>query len=180
MTTESVGYPSIRNCDGCTLCCKIIGIEELDNPAGTWCPHCKIGAGCAIYERRPKECRTFRCAYLVDPALDERWKPSESKIVLITDTTQKRIEAHVDPHRPMAWRLEPVYAQLKTWSRSAVQNGAQVVVFVARHAYVILPDRDVDLGVLDEDDVIVTRTESTIGGIPTYNASKTRRGDISP
>lgn len=152
MTTDSVGFPSIRSCDGCTLCCKVVGIEEIESPAGTWCRHCNIGAGCAIYEQRPGECRTFRCAYLVDASLDERWKPSESKIVLITNTTHKRIEVHVDPHRPNAWKQAPFYAQLKAWSKSSAQNGAQVVVYIAKQAIVVLPDRDVPDKIDQEQD----------------------------
>jgi hypothetical protein len=55
-----------RSCGGCTMCCKVLGITELQKPVGKWCKHCEIGYGCRIYETRPAECRTFHCAWLVD------------------------------------------------------------------------------------------------------------------
>jgi hypothetical protein len=36
------------------MCCKVLGITELQKPVGKWCPHCDIGKGCKIYESRPK------------------------------------------------------------------------------------------------------------------------------
>ena len=42
-----------RTCGDCTLCCKVMAIEELAKPVGTWCPHCKPGRGCRIYPDRP-------------------------------------------------------------------------------------------------------------------------------
>ncbi len=31
----------------------MLKIRELNKPGNTWCPHCKIGAGCTIYDSRP-------------------------------------------------------------------------------------------------------------------------------
>jgi hypothetical protein len=42
-----------RACGDCTLCCKVMAIEALAKPAGSWCRHCKPGQGCAIYAERP-------------------------------------------------------------------------------------------------------------------------------
>lgn len=174
MTDDDNAFASIRSCDGCTLCCKIIGIQELESPAGAWCRHCKIGSGCSIYETRPGECRTFRCAYLVDPDLDETWKPNESKIVVMMNTVDNRLEAHVDTHRPHAWKQAPYYAQLKAWSKLVMQHGAQLIVFVGRQRIQILPDRDVDLGPLFEDQVVATRKRAAPIGA-TYRGRKERR-----
>jgi len=68
-----------RACDGCTMCCKVLGITELDKPVGKWCQFCDIGHGCKIYDTRPGECRTFHCMWLVDERLSDIWKPDRSK-----------------------------------------------------------------------------------------------------
>jgi Fe-S-cluster containining protein len=55
--------PISRECGGCTACCTVCEILELDKPIRTKCEHeCEIG--CAIYENRPKTCQLFFCAWL--------------------------------------------------------------------------------------------------------------------
>jgi len=44
-----------------------MGVEEFDKPAGQWCDHCAIGAGCRIYENRPQTCRGWSCQWLARP-----------------------------------------------------------------------------------------------------------------
>lgn len=58
------GEAPARSCGGCTACCKTHEIEELSKPANRWCPHCKVGSGCAIYADRPPSCRDFGCVWL--------------------------------------------------------------------------------------------------------------------
>jgi len=144
-----------RNCDGCALCCMVLSIDEIDKPQGKWCPHCSTRSSCDIYPDRPKQCRDFYCGYLTIPDLDDRWKPSRSKIILVAELDGARLAAHVQPSRPQAWREEPFYSQLKEWAAMAAPEMGQIVVCVGRHAYLILPDRDIDLGVVDDDHHIV-------------------------
>ena len=81
-----------RTCEGCTLCCKLPKIEELNKPAYTWCKHCtpKANLGCGIHETRPNQCREFSCLWLLG-RVPEEYKPSEVKFVM---TMQK--EENVD------------------------------------------------------------------------------------
>ena len=37
-----------RQCGTCTLCCKLLGIKEINKPDWTWRTHCKPGRGCEI------------------------------------------------------------------------------------------------------------------------------------
>jgi hypothetical protein len=37
-----------RSCDSCTLCCKLMPVDQHAKPAATWCPHCESGSGCRI------------------------------------------------------------------------------------------------------------------------------------
>jgi hypothetical protein len=55
-----------RQCGECTLCCKLMGVEELDKAGGTYCQHCRVGNGCNIYPTRPSSCATWHCGWL-DP-----------------------------------------------------------------------------------------------------------------
>jgi Fe-S-cluster containining protein len=143
--TQASPRQTVRDCDGCTLCCKVIGVKALGKEMGVWCQHCSPGGGCAIYETRPDECRNFDCGYLLEPSLGPEWKPSESKIVLLTELGGRRIVAHVDTQRPDAWRREPFYSTLKMWAKDNAAVGGQVVVSIGPRRIAILPDRDVEL-----------------------------------
>src|SRR5262245_34979797 len=65
-----------RQCGDCSLCCKLLNIDELNKPANTWCQHCRPGkGGCSIYADRPPDCRTFACGWLTHPEFGDIWKP---------------------------------------------------------------------------------------------------------
>jgi hypothetical protein len=108
-----------RGYDGCTLCCKLLGIAELGKPKGVWCGHCDIGVGCRIYAMRPPSCGEFHCGFLTLGTLKEAWRPSKCKIVVAAEAGGRRLAAYVDPGRPDAWKAEPYYSQLKEWARLA-------------------------------------------------------------
>lgn len=169
------GVPG-RQCGSCTLCCKLLGVTELNKPRSIWCRHCEIGRGCRIYETRPEECRRFFCGFLLDPRLAEPWRPSESKIVLVVEGDGKRIIAYVDPDRPDAWRREPFHSTLQRWSRNFMPQGGKIAVSIGRRRIVILPDREVDLGILADDEVIVTQERRTAAGVA-YDVFKLKRDD---
>ena len=146
-----------RSCKGCTLCCKVLAVSELEKPRATWCTHCDVKSGCKIHGAHPAECRDFHCGYLTNPALDERWDPTQSKIVLAYDEVNApRLSVHVDPARADAWRQEPYYSQIKRWAAAAVAQRGQVIVWQGRSTIAVLPDRDQDLGEVRPDQYIVT------------------------
>jgi hypothetical protein len=76
--------------------------------------------------------------------------------MVTADAVQNRITVHVDPARPDAWRRHPFYRAMKDWSRHAAGKQGQVVVTIGKRAIVIFPDRDIDLGVMGADELIVT------------------------
>ena len=78
-----------RLCGGCTACCKTHEIRALAKPPDQWCPHCLPGRGCAIYDDRPEECRTFGCLWLAGYGPD-RIRPDRSRVVLSTVTLTVR------------------------------------------------------------------------------------------
>lgn len=130
----------MRSCDGCTLCCKLLGVVSLQKPQNVWCNHCDIGKGCTIHPMRPESCRAYSCRYLVDEALDESWKPSESGMVI--NAEKSRVVVYVDPETPSAWRREPYYSTLKKWAKTN-EPGWPVFVNVGRQIIAVYPTHDV-------------------------------------
>ena len=153
-----------RECGTCTMCCKVMGIQEIAKPPGQWCTHCTPGKGCGIYETRPAACRTFYCGYRVRSYVPESWKPTSSRMVLLEEGGGARLAAIVDPGSPNAWKQQPYYGQLKAWARVAAMNQHQVLVRIGTKAIAILPDRDVDLGVVGPDEIIMTEARQTAVG----------------
>jgi hypothetical protein len=166
-----------RVCGTCTMCCKIPRIDVLQKPAGKWCPNCAPGKGCKIYETRPIICRRFLCLWMQDSNLGDAWKPEKSKMYLSYELSGERLAAHVDPATPGAWRKEPYYGDLKKWSVWAAENEKQVSVFIGRHAFVITPDNDIDLGIVDEDELIISTKEKQ-GNSFVLGAEKIKRDEL--
>jgi hypothetical protein len=155
---------AVRECDGCTLCCKVFTVHELAKPGNSWCPHCIRGTGCGIYERRPVDCATFQCGYLTMPQLGPEWKPAISHLIISSEFSTKRLNIHVDRGRPDAWRKQPYYGIIKDWSRQVLPRGEMVIVMIGMRCIVPFPDRDVDLGVMGRNDLISIGERVTANG----------------
>jgi hypothetical protein len=152
-----------RRCGTCTMCCKVMGIKEIEKPSGQWCPHCLPRKGCAIYDGRPAECRTFNCDWLTAEALGPEWKPEKSKIVLVS--RYHRTVAYVDPASPGAWKKSPYYERLMALMQVALPDNRLVYVSVAERYTLLLPDRHRKLGPLGPDDEVLLKTVRTARGL---------------
>lgn len=173
---EQSSIISGRLCGSCTLCCKVLAIGELEKPQNQWCVHCDVGKGCNIYESRPRECSGFFCGYLNWPMAEAHWFPASSKMVIVSELEGQRIAIHVDPSRPSAWREEPFYSDIKEWAVHAAPDMVQVVVCIKNRAIVVLPDEDVDLGPIADDERIITG-EVVEGGRTRLRAMKCKAND---
>ena len=110
-----------RCCGECSLCCKLLGIEELAKPLDTWCANCRPGqGGCGIYESRPDACRSYSCLWLLDDGLGEAWRPDRTGFVLYLDEGGRRLVIHVDPARPESWRVPACHAELRRWATGSM------------------------------------------------------------
>ncbi len=67
-------------CDGCTLCCYLFNIPELDKDSSTECYYCD-GKGCTIYNNRPDYCKGFNCAYLQQRNPNIKLRPDKCGVV---------------------------------------------------------------------------------------------------
>src|SRR5512140_165049 len=166
--------PSLgKACGDCSLCCKVMAIEALTKPVGSWCPHCKPGHGCQIYPDRPRECRSFSCLWLVNDLLDQHWKPSKSRFVLTT--SEDGIEVRCDPGFPDAWRKEPYRSEIREWAISGETHDVTVVVMAGQRMILVTPDREFDLGVVQPDERIVREIE----GSRVVNATVAKASDLN-
>ncbi len=142
-----------KACGGCSLCCKLLLIEDLAKPAGEWCVHVAIGKGCSIYETRPSPCRTFRCFWLTSAKLDAAWRPDRAGF-LLREVGDGLLLVEVEASKPEAWKRAPYYTQLKHWSQATPAGTGMVVVKVRGSATVVLPDADLAIGRVADDDNI--------------------------
>ena len=152
--SEPIPYVPGRSCANCTMCCKLLGIVELNKPHQTVCPNCNAGRSCRIYADRPQSCRNFVCAYLLTPLVPEYWKPAASKMVLEIDVRTQRISVHVDAARKDAWKREPYYSDIKRWAANNAIQAGWIVVYQGLDAIVVSATRDQNIGPVGPDQMI--------------------------
>jgi hypothetical protein len=65
----------------------------------------------------------------------------------------------VDPAHPTAWRQPPYYDALKDWARAGVvaQPRQQVLVYNKDRITIVLPNKEIDLGVVGAGSRIMVR-----------------------
>ncbi len=143
--------PPTKICGSCSLCCKVMLVEELQKPQGVWRGHFKGGVGCSIHDSHPYSCGVFQCLWILSPTMPIQARPDRLKVVMEIDDGGKRILARADPDHPGAWRQPLVYGQLKQWARDGWPHGRTVWAMVNRHMWLISPNEhaDVDVGVTD-------------------------------
>ena len=118
----AAGQGGLKACGTCSLCCKLLGVRELNKPIDTACRHASPdGGGCSIYPHRPSSCRGFICAWLTNKILGDVWFPDRCKMVLMPSgaphSAEQGLMVTVDPAYPTSWRREPYYSQLRAWAR---------------------------------------------------------------
>ena len=103
----------MRTCGGCTYCCKVMAVTELDKPPGRWCQHCDIGVGCKAYADRPEGCRAFECFWLQSGnfppgqelyVMPEEMRPDKIKVVFGGTQNARMSMVYVDPATPDQWQ----------------------------------------------------------------------------
>jgi len=156
-------YAKNRQCGECSLCCKAVAVQDLNKPAGQWCAHFSRGHGCTIYSDRPQSCRAFNCHWLLDETMGDEWYPRQCKMVV--QATEAALLVHVDPGTHQPWRREPYLSKLVVLAGQLVEQGRMVLVLEQGHSILLLPDRIVDLGILDAQDQIGLRQVSTANGL---------------
>lgn len=89
------------------------------------------------------------------PNIDDRWKPSKAKFLINFEDANQRIVIHADPARGDAWRAEPFISTLRVWARRSLDAGGMLMVWTGQRATIVLPDREIELGHVRDDQFIV-------------------------
>ena len=134
-----------NECEGCTMCCKVYRIAELEKPRGKWCDHCETDVGCKQYADRPKTCSTFECVWLQgrlrdDPAWSpDALRPDRCRVVVAASGDGNDFVATPDPGTPAAWRKADVLVWLhRLAAASRLAGGTGMVgVDTEPYAYVV-------------------------------------------
>lgn len=76
-----------RECGSCSVCCTEMVVHGVPGrfsakPAGVTCQHDR--GGCAVYERRPVDCRIWYCGWRLDARLTDDERPDKSGFMLAT------------------------------------------------------------------------------------------------
>ncbi len=175
-SADPIAQATARQCGDCGLCCKLLAVDEIGKPPHQWCTHFAPGTGCTIYDERPAACATFKCLWLRQEELGEEWKPKRSHFVLYLDAPAKQLVVNVDPAHASAWRQEPFLSTFRNWARRGLEEGPQVVVKVRRRIVAILPDQEVDLGEIADNERLRLTRVTTPEGVG-LTAQKVRIGD---
>jgi hypothetical protein len=165
-----------RSCGTCTMCCKLFDIPEIGATAGKWCRHCAPGKGCQIYDARPETCRKFFCGWMVTAGLGPEWKPDRCKVIMQLLAVENTfwVNAYADESYPAAWQRPDIYKKLKQIAAAnpAVGETLKVVVtvLIGRRRIVVLPDRDVDAGIIAADEELAVTARNGL-----INVQKVKR-----
>jgi hypothetical protein len=105
-------------CGSCNMCCKVMGIPELQKRDGEWCRHVVKGVGCGIYANRPTRCQEFLCGWrhgIFKPGEEPpELRPDRCHVVFAPASQDDMVIcAFVDPARPDAY-LKPVVMDVIT------------------------------------------------------------------
>lgn len=140
-----------RTCGTCTLCCRLLPIDDIGKAAGKRCVHSRHHKGCSIYKDRPLSCRTWGCSWLVDPEATGLSRPDkahyvvdmipDSVVLTDTDTGVKTqlgvVQVWVDPAFPDAY-LAPELREYMLMM--ATKYGAATIIrYNSRDAFVVFP-----------------------------------------
>lgn len=141
---------STRPCGSCSLCCKVLGVDELAKPMGAGRDNVEPSVGGGLHGTRRQPCRDFHCLWLISPTLPDQVRPDRCKVVITLEEGGAHVIARADPDDPEAWRREPIHGQLRRWAADSWLEGRTIWAMVGRRTWLIAPDRDIDLGETDE------------------------------
>lgn len=90
--------PVGNQCGTCTLCCKVLIIQDLtpEKPKDQWCRHAKKSSGCGVYDMRPESCREYQCVWL-KLGLPAHQRPDKIHGVISSTSDGENIVINEDP-----------------------------------------------------------------------------------
>lgn len=128
------------------MCCKLLGIGELEKPRDIWCTHCDIGKGCKIYSERPESCKVFRCLWIDGVGVPELWPARSKAVFMISPLDEKQLQVNIDIGKN--WRGTRIDRAINSY----LNMGYNVAIVQGRNRQMIFgKGREVSDVVLDEE-----------------------------
>lgn len=121
----------MRQCGECSLCCKLLGVRELNKPRNKWCEKVRPDKkGCTIWNKEgfPETCGGFKCGWLDREVLPDSMRPDRIHAFITGFTEGAGIAVYVDPGYPLAHRQEP----LKQLLEASWRSGLTIVAMVGK------------------------------------------------
>ncbi len=109
-TTNLVRQP--EGCGSCSVCCTVLGIEELEKSPNEDCRHLipldlggspPQGGCCTVYNDRPKACQTFECLWLMGVFGNQNPHHRPDRLGLMFDVQPDNFVAGPIPTAREAW-----------------------------------------------------------------------------
>jgi hypothetical protein len=167
-----------RQCGQCTLCCKLIPVEEINKPKGTWCRFSRSHKGCTLYPKHPLSCKTWSCEWLKGVLHEDMYPYTTHCVVdpqmeVLTmqnnDTGQifqmQALQIWVDPKFPNAWREGRMGEMIKFM---AEKENTPTIIRTPNN------DDDFTVGVDDKGEFFIRKQETTSWEDPDLQAKKAR------
>lgn len=85
-----------RSCGTCSLCCTVMGVEELQKPRDTKCVHLTTLGRCNCYSTRPASCAGFNCLWL-QGLLPKELQPERCRAVAMTNSLGDMVVFQIHP-----------------------------------------------------------------------------------
>jgi len=136
---------TVRACNECTLCCKLLPIREIGKRANTMCTHQRSGKGCTVYhaEGFPVSCGLWSCIWLSTE--DDLPRPDRAHYVIdpspdFVEVSGQRVpvvQIWIDPKYPHVHR-DP---KLRAWLERRFETRGEVglVRFDSSKAIALFP-----------------------------------------
>lgn len=108
----------MNTCGDCTLCCKLLPINDtaLVKEHSVLCSSCD--KGCTIYEDRPESCVNFNCNFIEDN-LDISLRPDKTNIIFEKIMT-KIYMGLIDPDFTNSWDNETTRKYIKELNEDGI------------------------------------------------------------
>lgn len=140
-----------RRCGGCSLCCKLLPVQEIDKPSGQKCKHQSF-KGCGIYHKAgfPNSCALWSCRWLNGSDTEKLHRPDRvhyvidamPDVVTINDNNTgetihiEAIQVWVDPRHPKAWHDPELKAFL---DRRGREGKCAIIRYSGKTGFVLFP-----------------------------------------
>jgi hypothetical protein len=113
-----------------------VRVPSIDKPRGQLCDHWQEDCRCSIHAEKPDECRRFRCLWLANENIADRYRPDQIGLYVTSTKRADTLCVRVDPRRPNAWQEGLGHAVIENLRRSF-----RLIIVVGDKSWSVTDDR---------------------------------------